>query len=205
MLGSDQAGKQTQLVAPGFEDVREGDADVPLEKLQDLFEDFARRWDWVWKESAEGDRSLALQLFKSPETFQRLLPSYDTRLCSSTHLTTNRTTSLQRVHAVRKAVTPLCAPQEAAKYLCPFDELQPMMLAFAVMTDFLSSMYLLFSQLILFSFSERLRQNFVRTEIVTWTIDSTYRAWARAIGASSKKGRFLHKELSSDSYLFCAH
>ncbi|KAF5310166.1 hypothetical protein D9619_010218 [Psilocybe cf. subviscida] len=74
LLGSDQAGKQTQLVAPGFEDVREGDADVPLEKLQDLFEDFARRWDWVWKESAEGDRSLALQLFKSPETFQRPRP-----------------------------------------------------------------------------------------------------------------------------------
>lgn len=79
LLGSDYAGKQSQLVSPGFENVGPMDEDVPLAKLQDLFEDFERRWEWVWNESAEDDRSLALQLFKSPEAFQRMLSSYDTR------------------------------------------------------------------------------------------------------------------------------
>ena len=123
LLGSDRAGKETQLVAPGFEDVKQGDADVPLEKLQALFEDFARRWDWVWKESAEGDRTVALQLFKSPETFQRMLPFHDTRLCLSNHPTTHRTKIVQRMHGVRKALRPLCAPQEVANLWCPVDKL----------------------------------------------------------------------------------
>lgn len=78
LLGSEYAGKQTQLAAPGFEDVKHGDAEVPLQKLQELFEDFERRWDWVWQESAEADRTLALQLFEFPETFHRMLPSYTT-------------------------------------------------------------------------------------------------------------------------------
>ncbi|KJA14751.1 hypothetical protein HYPSUDRAFT_92215 [Hypholoma sublateritium FD-334 SS-4] len=55
-------GRLTQLVAPGFEDVVEGDADVPLEKLHDLFDEMDRRWEWVWKESAEDDRRKAVEM-----------------------------------------------------------------------------------------------------------------------------------------------
>lgn len=62
-------GRLTQLIAPGFEDVVEGDADVPLEKLHDLFDEMDRKWEWVWKESAEDDRRKAVEMLDASEAF----------------------------------------------------------------------------------------------------------------------------------------
>lgn len=59
------SGLVSQLVAPGFEEVKEGDKTVSDEKLQALIKDLSRQWDWVWKKSAEGDKRRALALLES--------------------------------------------------------------------------------------------------------------------------------------------
>ncbi|KAF9472677.1 salicylate hydroxylase [Pholiota conissans] len=59
-----EAGHITELIAPGFEDVREGDADVPQEKLQILFEGLINKWKWVWNDSAEDDRLRAIAMLE---------------------------------------------------------------------------------------------------------------------------------------------
>ncbi|KAF8964493.1 salicylate hydroxylase [Flammula alnicola] len=67
--GSEISGMLSQLVAPGFEEVQEGDTEVPLEKLRDLYEVFSRQWDWAWKETAEDDRRRAIEMLESSEAF----------------------------------------------------------------------------------------------------------------------------------------
>ena len=51
------------MVAPGFEDVVEGDA-VPMKKLRELFEEVGREWAWTWEESAEDDKARALEMLR---------------------------------------------------------------------------------------------------------------------------------------------
>lgn len=63
-------GRLTQLVAPGFENVMEGDASVPLEKLHSLFDEMDRKWEWVWKESAEDDRQKAVEMLDASEALR---------------------------------------------------------------------------------------------------------------------------------------
>lgn len=53
-----------QLVAPGFEDVVEGNAEVPMEKLLEVFEAVGREWAWTWEESVEDDRKRALEMLR---------------------------------------------------------------------------------------------------------------------------------------------
>ena len=69
---STKTGLRCELVAPGFEEVVEGDTGVPLEKLVELFEVIAKDWDWVWKESAEDDRRTALEMLRIPAVTSKL-------------------------------------------------------------------------------------------------------------------------------------
>ncbi|KDR79470.1 hypothetical protein GALMADRAFT_1241914 [Galerina marginata CBS 339.88] len=64
---SRKSGRLCQLHAPGLEDVREGDSDVPLEKLEGVYQQFSSELEWVWKESAEVDRARALAMLRSLE------------------------------------------------------------------------------------------------------------------------------------------
>jgi salicylate hydroxylase len=59
-----KAGLLCELIAPGFEEVLEGDTGVPLEKLVELFEVMSKDLDWVWKESAEDNRRTALKMLR---------------------------------------------------------------------------------------------------------------------------------------------
>ncbi|KAF9471974.1 salicylate hydroxylase [Pholiota conissans] len=59
------SGLVSQLVAPGFEEVGEGDEGVSDEMLQDLIEELSRQWSWTWKESAEDDRRRAMAFLES--------------------------------------------------------------------------------------------------------------------------------------------
>lgn len=61
LIDSRTQGLRSQLIAPGFEDVKEGDF-VPMSKLLDLFEDMLRAWDWMWTTSAEDDRKRAVDM-----------------------------------------------------------------------------------------------------------------------------------------------
>ncbi|KAF9044144.1 salicylate hydroxylase [Panaeolus papilionaceus] len=63
--GSRQSGRLTQLVAPGLDNVKEGDT-VAHEKLVEVADALAALWDWVWLESAEGDRQRALEMLNRP-------------------------------------------------------------------------------------------------------------------------------------------
>jgi len=69
---SRKAGMLSELVAPGFEEVVEGDTGVPLEKLEKLFEVLGNDWDWVWKESVEDDRRKALEMLRFSEVPSKL-------------------------------------------------------------------------------------------------------------------------------------
>ena len=62
LRGSRKSGLLYQLVAPGFEDVVEGDTDVPMEKLLEVFEAVGREWAWTWEENVEDDRKRALEM-----------------------------------------------------------------------------------------------------------------------------------------------
>ncbi|CAA7270537.1 unnamed protein product [Cyclocybe aegerita] len=59
------SGKLCGLVAPGFEDVEEGNAHVSFEKLTKLIDDFGKGMEWVWKESAEDDKRRAIEMLES--------------------------------------------------------------------------------------------------------------------------------------------
>ncbi len=48
----------------------EGDASVPLEKLHSLFDEMDRKWEWVWKESAEDDRQKAVEMLDASEALR---------------------------------------------------------------------------------------------------------------------------------------
>ena len=63
LTGSRKSGLLCQLVAPGFEDVVEGDA-VPMKKLRELFEAVGREWAWTWEESVEDDKARALEMLR---------------------------------------------------------------------------------------------------------------------------------------------
>lgn len=49
----------------GFEDIKEGDTDVPLEKLVELFNEVEKDWRWA-AESAEHDKEQALAMLGRP-------------------------------------------------------------------------------------------------------------------------------------------
>jgi salicylate hydroxylase len=60
-----EAGHISELVAPGFEAVAEGDADVPVENLKALFERMMGMWEWVWDVSAaEEDKVRAVKMLE---------------------------------------------------------------------------------------------------------------------------------------------
>ncbi|PPQ64966.1 hypothetical protein CVT24_008154 [Panaeolus cyanescens] len=63
--GSRQSGMLQELVAPGLENVKEGDT-VAHEKLLEVADALAALWGWVWLESAEGDRKRALAMLNRP-------------------------------------------------------------------------------------------------------------------------------------------
>ncbi|KAF8803473.1 salicylate hydroxylase [Phlegmacium glaucopus] len=59
--GSRESGLFSELVAPGFEDVVEGDTTLPLRKLVKLFDELEEGWRWS-TESAESVREQALMM-----------------------------------------------------------------------------------------------------------------------------------------------
>jgi len=61
LKASRKTGLLCQLVAPGFEDVVEGDTTLPLSKLVKLFDDVEADWQWV-SESAEDAKEQALMM-----------------------------------------------------------------------------------------------------------------------------------------------
>ena len=58
---SRESGLLCELVAPGFEDVAEGDSTLPLSKLAKLFVDVEESWRWA-TESAEKVREQAVSM-----------------------------------------------------------------------------------------------------------------------------------------------
>jgi salicylate hydroxylase len=58
---SRKSGLFCQLVAPGFENVVEGDSTIPLSKLVKLFDDVEESWRWA-SESAEKVRERAVSM-----------------------------------------------------------------------------------------------------------------------------------------------
>ncbi|KIM41421.1 hypothetical protein M413DRAFT_445432 [Hebeloma cylindrosporum] len=72
LKASQETGMLCELVAPGFEEVKEGDTEVPLEKLAELFELVGKNWDWVWKESAEDGRRRALEMLRFSRVASKL-------------------------------------------------------------------------------------------------------------------------------------
>jgi len=60
-----KAGLLCELIAPGFAEVVEGNARVPLEKLVELFGIMGEDLDWVWKGD---DRRTALEMLPHPRS-----------------------------------------------------------------------------------------------------------------------------------------
>lgn len=61
LLASRESGLFCELVAPGFEDIVEGDTTLPLNKLVKLFDDVEEGWRWA-SESAEKVREHAVAI-----------------------------------------------------------------------------------------------------------------------------------------------
>jgi salicylate hydroxylase len=59
--GSRESGLFCELVAPGFENVVEGDSTLPLSKLVKLFDEVEEGWRWA-SESAENVREQAVTM-----------------------------------------------------------------------------------------------------------------------------------------------
>jgi len=68
---SRESGLFCQLVAPGFEDVVEGDTTLPLSKLVKLFDDVEEGWRWA-SESAENVREQAVTMLSQSSMSQTL-------------------------------------------------------------------------------------------------------------------------------------
>ncbi|PPQ78461.1 hypothetical protein CVT25_011856 [Psilocybe cyanescens] len=64
---SSYSGKLCRLMAPGFEEVLEGDSTVPHERLVDIVKGFSKELEFVWKESAEEDRMRALKMLSNSD------------------------------------------------------------------------------------------------------------------------------------------
>ena len=60
-----KCGLRCELDVRGFEDIKEGDTDVPLEKLVELFNEVEKDWRWA-AESAEHDKEQALAMLGRP-------------------------------------------------------------------------------------------------------------------------------------------
>ena len=58
-------GKMLDLNFPGLERVQEGDEDVDLDLLHAVGMEMSRRWEWVWKDSAEVGKASALESLKT--------------------------------------------------------------------------------------------------------------------------------------------
>jgi salicylate hydroxylase len=58
---SRKSGLFCELVAPGFENVVEGDSTIPLSKLVNLFDEVEESWRWA-SESAEEVRERAVSM-----------------------------------------------------------------------------------------------------------------------------------------------
>ena len=57
-------GKLLDLAFPGLENVQEGDDDVDRGILDAVGNEMSKKWEWVWKDSAEVDKTRALDLLK---------------------------------------------------------------------------------------------------------------------------------------------
>ena len=62
LAGSIRTGRLYELLAPGFEHVQEGDANVPFEKLHEIAELVSKDLEWTWKKSAEADVVKAVEM-----------------------------------------------------------------------------------------------------------------------------------------------
>ncbi|KAF8900762.1 hypothetical protein CPB84DRAFT_1847209 [Gymnopilus junonius] len=60
---SKTTGEIYEFMVPGFEDVVEGDKNVPLLKLKELVHVLEREWGWIGETSPEEDKLCALELF----------------------------------------------------------------------------------------------------------------------------------------------
>lgn len=56
------SGRLFSLTSPGFEDVAEGDSNVPLKRLTELMDEIGENWAWIWKDSIESSRQHALAM-----------------------------------------------------------------------------------------------------------------------------------------------
>lgn len=58
-------GKMLDLNFPGLERIQEGDENVDPDLLQAVGKEMSRKWEWVWKDSAEVDKASALESLKT--------------------------------------------------------------------------------------------------------------------------------------------
>lgn len=58
-------GKMLDLNFSGLEHVQEGDENVDLDLLHAVGREMSRRWEWVWKDSAEVGKANALESLKT--------------------------------------------------------------------------------------------------------------------------------------------
>lgn len=48
LRGSMKQGLLCEFIAPGFDDMKEGDTTVDVEKMRRLFHTVHKRWEWSW-------------------------------------------------------------------------------------------------------------------------------------------------------------
>ncbi|KJA15321.1 hypothetical protein HYPSUDRAFT_80542 [Hypholoma sublateritium FD-334 SS-4] len=62
LQASIEFGRLLDLVFPDLEGYKEGDDNVPVDILEALGRKASKDWEWIWKDSVEGDRRRALQM-----------------------------------------------------------------------------------------------------------------------------------------------
>ena len=55
-------GRFLDLNFPGLEGYKEGDDGFPIEILEALGKKSSEDWEWIWKDSVEGDRRRAIDM-----------------------------------------------------------------------------------------------------------------------------------------------
>lgn len=58
-------GRLLELDFPGMETFKEGDDTMPTELLESLGRTVSKDWEWIWKETAEGDKRRALDMLRA--------------------------------------------------------------------------------------------------------------------------------------------
>lgn len=108
--GSRESGLLCELVAPGFENVVEGDSTLPLSKLVKLLDDVEEIWRWS-TESAEKVREQAVRMLGQSSVLQKLVSFGEYSILLVIH-----SRSLDRTQRVSEFMTPKVALSPLAFY-----------------------------------------------------------------------------------------